>query len=150
AECFRRPDGSVVGTDSRRASDVMRQLYRPITANDVPILFTDLESAEVIKYAANGYLAMRLAYVNELADLCEKVGADIAVVTSGMGHDRRIGHHYLHPGPGFGGSCFPKDTRALAATSRGADTRFSLIEAVVTANDRRKADLTARILRSVD
>src|SRR5438270_5971771 len=145
-EDFRRPDRIIVGTDSRRASDVMRQLYRPITANDVPILFTDFESAEIIKYAANGYLAMRLAYVNELADLCERVGADIAVVTGGMGHDRRIGHHYLHPGPGFGGSCFSKDTRALAATSRDAGTRFSLIEAVVTANDRRKRDLVARVL----
>src|SRR5439155_9354931 len=96
-----------------------------------------------------GYLAMRLAYVNELADLCERVGADIAVVTGGMGHDRRIGHHYLHPGPGFGGSCFSKDTRALAATSRDAGTRFSLIEAVVTANDRRKTDLTERVLRAI-
>jgi UDPglucose 6-dehydrogenase len=145
-EDFLRPDRLIVGADSARAIDVMRQLYRPITVNDVPILFTDFESAELIKYAANGYLAMRLAYVNELADLCEKVGADISVVTSGMGHDRRIGHHYLHPGPGFGGSCFPKDTRALAAASRAANTRFSLVEAVAAANDRRKLDLSNRIL----
>jgi len=148
-EDFLRPDRIIVGTDSKRATEMIRQLYRPITINDVPILFTDLESAELIKYAANGYLAMRLAYVNELADLCEKVGADIAVVTRGIGHDRRIGHHYLHPGPGFGGSCFPKDTRALAATSRDAGTRFSLIEAVVAANERRKTALTDRVEKAL-
>jgi UDPglucose 6-dehydrogenase len=148
-EDFLRPDRIIVGTDSRRATEVMRQLYRPITVSDVPLLFTDFESAELIKYAANGYLAMRLAYVNELADLCEKVGADIAVVTRGVGHDHRIGHHYLHPGPGFGGSCFPKDTRALAATSRAAKTRFSLIEAVVAANEKRKLDLADRVIQAL-
>jgi len=148
-EDFLRPDRIIVGTDSPRAIDVMRHLYRPITVNDVPILFTGFESAELIKYAANGYLAMRLAYVNELADLCEKVGADIGVVTHGVGHDHRIGHHYLHPGPGFGGSCFPKDTRALAATARDADTRFSLIEAVVTANERRKTSLSDRVVAAL-
>src|SRR4029079_6502445 len=110
-----------------------------------PLIFTDFESAELIKYAANGYLAMRLAFVNQLADLCEKVGGDIAVVAKGIGHDKRIGHHYLHPGPGYGGSCFPKDTRALAATAREAGAPFSLIEAVVGANDKRKAGLFQRV-----
>ena len=98
----------------------MRKIYQPITMSGAPLIFTDFESAELIKYAANGYLAMRLAFINQLADLCEKVGGDIAVVAKGIGHDKRIGHHYLHPGPGFGGSCFPKDTRALAATAREA------------------------------
>jgi UDPglucose 6-dehydrogenase len=123
----------------------LRKIYQPITMGGAPLLFTDFESAELIKYAANGYLAMRLAFVNQLADLCEKVGGDISVVTKGIGHDKRIGHHYLQPGPGFGGSCFPKDTRALAATARDAGAAFSVIEAVVGANDKRKASLSQRV-----
>jgi UDPglucose 6-dehydrogenase len=146
---FLSPDRLVVGTESERAREVLRQLYRPITATGVPILFTGIESAELIKYAANGYLAMRIAFVNELADLCEKLGADISVVTRGMGYDRRIGQHYLQPGPGFGGSCFPKDTRALAAAARDGGVPFRLIEAVVSANDRRKAALCERIVAAL-
>ncbi|MFL5258383.1 MAG: UDP-glucose dehydrogenase family protein [Hyphomicrobiales bacterium] len=148
-EDFRRPDRIIVGSDSPRASELMRRLYSPITAAGAPMLLTDFESAELIKYAANAYLATRLAFVNELADLCEQVGADISVVTGGIGHDRRIGHHYLHPGPGFGGSCFPKDTRALAAAARSANGRFSLIEAVVSANDRRKQGLAERVIAAL-
>ena len=142
---FLRPDRIVIGSESKRAQETLRKIYQPITVTGAPLIFTDFESAELIKYAANGYLAMRLAFVNQLADLCEKVGGDIAVVAKGIGHDKRIGHHYLHPGPGFGGSCFPKDTRALAATAREAGSPFSLIEAVVGANDKRKTGLFARV-----
>jgi UDPglucose 6-dehydrogenase len=147
---FLRPDRIVVGSESKRAQEILRRIYQPITMTGAPLIFTDFESAELIKYAANGYLAMRLAFVNQLADLCEKVGGDIAVVTRGIGHDKRIGHHYLQPGPGFGGSCFPKDTRALAATAREAGTPFSVIEAVVGANDKRKAALFARVSKALE
>lgn len=142
---FMRPDRVVIGSESKRAQETLRKIYQPISMTGAPIIFTDFESAELIKYAANGYLAMRLAFINQLADLCEKVGGDIAVVAKGIGHDKRIGHHYLQPGPGFGGSCFPKDTRALAATAREAQSPFSLIEAVVGANDKRKAGLFTRV-----
>lgn len=144
-EDFLHPDRIIVGSESKRAQETLRKIYQPITMSGAPLIFTDFESAELIKYAANGYLAMRLAFINQLADLCEKVGGDIAVVAKGIGHDKRIGHHYLHPGPGFGGSCFPKDTRALAATAREAKAPLSLIEAVVTANDKRKGALFARV-----
>jgi UDPglucose 6-dehydrogenase len=144
---FLRPDRIVIGSESKRAQEILRKIYQPITVSGAPLLFTDFESAELIKYAANGYLAMRLAFINQLADLCEKVGGDIAVVAKGIGHDNRIGHHYLQPGPGFGGSCFPKDTRALAATAREAEAPFSLIEAVVGANDKRKASLFGRVAK---
>ncbi|MGE0242129.1 MAG: UDP-glucose/GDP-mannose dehydrogenase family protein [Parvibaculaceae bacterium] len=148
-EDFLHPDRIIVGSESKRAQETLRKIYQPITMSGAPLIFTDFESAELIKYAANGYLAMRLAFINQLADLCEKVGGDIAVVARGIGHDKRIGHHYLHPGPGFGGSCFPKDTRALAATAREAAAPFSLIEAVVGANDKRKAALFARVAKAL-
>jgi UDPglucose 6-dehydrogenase len=148
-EDFLHPDRVVIGSESTRAQDTLRKIYQPITMTGAPLLFTDFESAELIKYAANGYLAMRLAFVNQLADLCEKVGGDIAVVAKGIGHDKRIGHHYLQPGPGFGGSCFPKDTRALAATAREANAPFSVIEAVVGANDKRKASLFQRVTKAL-
>ncbi|MGE3871655.1 MAG: UDP-glucose/GDP-mannose dehydrogenase family protein [Parvibaculaceae bacterium] len=144
-EDFLHPDRIVIGSESERAQEVLRKIYQPITMTGAPLIFTDFESAELIKYAANGYLAMRLAFINQLADLCEKVGGDIAVVAKGIGHDKRIGQHYLQPGPGFGGSCFPKDTRALAATAREAGAPLSLIEAVVGANDKRKGSLFARV-----
>jgi UDPglucose 6-dehydrogenase len=144
---FLKPDRVVIGTESKRAQEVLRKIYQPIAMTGAPLIFTDFESAELIKYAANGYLAMRLAFINQLADLCEEVGGDIAVVAKGIGHDKRIGHHYLQPGPGFGGSCFPKDTKALAVTAREAGAPFSLIEAVVKANDKRKLDLSTRVTR---
>lgn len=144
---FLKPDRVVIGTESKRAQEVLRKIYQPIAMTGAPLIFTDFESAELIKYAANGYLAMRLAFINQLADLCEEVGGDIAVVAKGIGHDKRIGHHYLQPGPGFGGSCFPKDTKALAVTAREAGAPFSLIEAVVKANDKRKLDLSMRVTR---
>jgi UDPglucose 6-dehydrogenase len=148
-EDFLHPDRIVIGSESKRAQETLRKIYQPITMTGAPLIFTDFESAELIKYAANGYLAMRLAFVNQLADLCEKVGGDIAVVAKGIGHDKRIGHHYLQPGPGFGGSCFPKDTRALAATAREAGAPFSVIEAVVGANDKRKSALFERVTKAL-
>lgn len=148
-EDFLHPDRIVVGSESKRAQETLRKIYQPITMTGAPLIFTDFESAELIKYAANGYLAMRLAFVNQLADLCENVGGDIAVVTRGIGHDKRIGHHYLQPGPGFGGSCFPKDTRALAATAREAGSPFSVIEAVVAANNKRKSSLYQRVTKAL-
>jgi UDPglucose 6-dehydrogenase len=148
-EDFLRPDRIVIGLSSPRARERMSQLYRPLMLRDVPLLFTSFETAELIKYAANAYLATRIGFINEIADLCEAVGADVTAVTRGMGLDRRIGLHYLQPGPGFGGSCFPKDTRALASIAREAGSRTRIIEAVIEANDDRKDDLAARVSRTL-
>jgi len=148
-EDFLRPDRIVLGVSSERAEAPLRQLYRPLTQVDVPIVFTSCQAAEVIKYAANTYLATRIGFVNQLADLCEKVDADITHVTRGMGLDKRIGQHYLQPGPGFGGSCFPKDTRALMVTAREHKAPFTVVEEVVEANERRKRSLTERVTNAV-
>lgn len=144
-EDFLRPDRVVVGVSSERAEKMLRQLYRPLTAKDVPLLVTSCEAAEVIKYAANTFLATRIAFVNELCDLCERVGADIQDVARGMGLDKRIGLQFLSPGPGFGGSCFPKDTRALVHTARQHGAPFTIVENVVAANEARKRTLADRI-----
>ena len=144
-EDFLRPDRVVIGVNSERAEKVLRQLYRPLTAKNVPLLVASCEAAEVIKYAANTFLATRIAFVNQLADLCEKVGADIQDVARGMGLDKRIGLQFLNPGPGFGGSCFPKDTRALVHTARQHGNPFTIVENVVTANEARKRALADRI-----
>src|SRR2546430_15349204 len=114
-EDFKRPDRVVVGTDDERARRVMRELYRPLFINETPMLFTGRRAAELIKYASNAFLATKITFINEIADLCEKCGADVQEVARGMGLDRRIAGKFLHAGPGFGGSCFPKDTAALAA-----------------------------------
>ena len=119
-EDFRRPDRVVVGCDSERAREVMREVYRPLYLNETPILFTSRETSELIKYAANAFLATKITFINEMADLCEKVGADVQDVARGIGLDGRIGGKFLHAGPGFGGSCFPKDTLALVKTAREA------------------------------
>ena len=148
-EDFLRPDRVVVGCSSDRAEKVLRQLYRPLTTKNVPILVTSCEAAEVIKYAANTFLATRIAFVNQLADLCEKVGADIQDVARGMGLDKRIGLQFLSPGPGFGGSCFPKDTRALAHTARQLGQPISIVENVIAANEQRKRNLADRIQQAV-
>ncbi|MGP8026548.1 MAG: UDP-glucose dehydrogenase family protein, partial [Acidocella sp.] len=123
---FMRPDRVVVGAESERAREVLRQLYRPLNLIETPIVFTGLESAELIKYAANGFLAMKITFINEMADLCEKVGADVNDIARGIGLDGRIGRKFLHAGPGFGGSCFPKDTLALMriAEEAGAPSRL--------------------------
>lgn len=144
-EDFIQPDRIVVGVGAERAERVLRQLYRPLTAREVPLLVTSCEAAEVIKYAANTFLATRIAFVNQLADLCEAVDADIQDVARGMGLDKRIGLQFLAPGPGFGGSCFPKDTRALAHTARQHNQAFSIVEAAISANESRKAELADRI-----
>lgn len=148
-EDFLRPDRVVVGVGSERAEKAMRQLYRPLTAKNVPILVTSCQAAEVIKYAANTFLATRIAFVNQLADLSEKVGADIEDVARGMGLDKRIGLQFLAPGPGFGGSCFPKDTKALAHTARQQGSPFTIVENVIAANEARKRALAERIQQAV-
>jgi UDPglucose 6-dehydrogenase len=143
---FLMPDRIVIGIDNDRPREYLRRVYRPITVSGVPAVFTGFESAELIKYAANGYLAMRLAFINQLSDLCEAVGADLPIVARAMGQDKRIGQHYLQPGPGYGGSCFPKDTRALAATAREAGRPMTLMETVNKANEARKEALARRVI----
>jgi UDPglucose 6-dehydrogenase len=142
---FMRPDRVVIGTESERAQDLMRQLYRPLFLIETPILFTGLETAELIKYAANAFLATKITFINEVADICEAVGADVHDVATGIGLDGRIGRKFLHAGPGFGGSCFPKDTQALARTAEqvGAPTR--IVETVIAVNDARKRRMAQRI-----
>jgi UDPglucose 6-dehydrogenase len=142
---FRRPDRIVVGCDTERARDVIREVYRPLYLNETPIVFTSPESSELIKYAANAFLATKITFINEMAELCEKVGGDVQDVARGIGLDGRIGSKFLHAGPGFGGSCFPKDTLALLKTSQdyGAPTR--LVEAVVSVNEERKAHMADKI-----
>jgi UDPglucose 6-dehydrogenase len=141
---FMRPDRVVIGTESEKAQEVLRRLYRPLYLIETPILFTGLESAELIKYSANAFLAMKITFINEMADLCEKVGADVHDVARGIGLDGRIGRKFLHAGPGFGGSCFPKDTLALMRTARDAGSPSRLIETVVDINDSRKAQMADR------
>jgi len=148
-EDFLRPDRVVVGVESARARERMERLYRPLMVRDVPVLFTGFETAELIKYAANAFLATRIGFINEIADICEEVGADISAVTRGMGLDRRIGQHYLQPGPGFGGSCFPKDTRALVSISREAGAPSRIVESVVASNEARKDRLASRVIAAL-
>ncbi len=143
---FMRPDRVVVGTDSERAREVLRRLYRPLYLIEAPIVFTGLETAELIKYAANGFLAMKITFINEMADLCEQVGADVNDVARGIGLDGRIGRKFLHAGPGFGGSCFPKDTLALMRIAEEAGAPSRLIQSVVAVNDARKSALAARVI----
>lgn len=143
---FMRPDRVIVGAESEAAREVLRRLYRPLYLIETPIVFTGLETAELIKYAANGFLAMKITFINEMADLCEKLGADVNDVARGIGLDGRIGRKFLHAGPGFGGSCFPKDTLALMRISEEAGAPSRLIQSVVTVNDARKANLAARVV----
>ncbi len=147
-EDFRRPDRVVVGCDSDRARVVMHEIYRPLYLNETPIVFTSCESSELIKYAANAFLATKITFINEMANLCEKVGGNVQDVARGMGLDGRIGNKFLHAGPGFGGSCFPKDTLALLRTAQefGAPTR--IVEAVVAVNDTRKKEMAEKIERA--
>lgn len=134
-EDFMRPDRVVVGTESGHASQVMRDLYKPLTSRGAPLLVTDVETAEVIKYASNAFLATKITFINQVADLCEKVGADVKQVAKGMGLDNRIGRAFLNPGPGYGGSCFPKDTQAFAALARTRGAPLGLVEATIEGND---------------
>ncbi len=143
---FMRPDRVVIGTESERAREVMRRLYRPLYLIEAPIVFTGIETAELTKYAANAFLAMKVTFINEMADLCEKAGADVHDVARGIGLDGRIGRKFLHPGPGFGGSCFPKDTLALMRIAQDAGAPSRLVEAVVAVNDARKAGMAMRVV----
>jgi UDPglucose 6-dehydrogenase len=146
---FKRPDRVVVGLVDERARAVMTELYRPLFLNETPMLFTERRTSELIKYAANAYLAMKVTFINEVADLCEAVDADVQQVARGIGLDNRIGSKFLHAGPGFGGSCFPKDTLALARTAADAETPMTLIEATIVANERRKAAMAGKVVAAL-
>jgi UDPglucose 6-dehydrogenase len=143
---FMRPDRIVIGVESSRGREIMRQLYRPLYLIETPIVFTGLETAELIKYAANAFLATKVTFINEIADLCEKVGADVQDVARGMGLDGRIGRKFLHVGPGFGGSCFPKDTQSLIRTAEQVGAPLRIVEAVVEVNEARKRRMVERIV----
>jgi UDPglucose 6-dehydrogenase len=143
---FMRPDRVVIGTESERAREVLRRLYRPLYLIEAPIVFTAIETAELTKYAANAFLAMKVTFINEIADLCEKVGADVHDVARGIGLDGRIGRKFLHPGPGYGGSCFPKDTLALVRTAQDYGAPSRLVEATVAVNDARKSSMAMRVI----
>ncbi|MFC2966571.1 UDP-glucose dehydrogenase family protein [Acidimangrovimonas pyrenivorans] len=142
---FMRPDRVVVGVESERARAVMGDIYRPLFLREFPIVFTDLESAEMVKYAANAFLATKITFINEIAALCERVGADIKAVSKGMGLDGRIGNKFLHAGPGFGGSCFPKDTRALARIGQDHSVPMEIVETVIAVNEQVKRRMIERI-----
>ncbi|MCP4315036.1 MAG: UDP-glucose/GDP-mannose dehydrogenase family protein [Hyphomicrobiales bacterium] len=142
---FMRPDRVVVGVESERAAKVMAEIYRPLFLRDFPILTTDLESAELIKYTANAFLATKITFINEIAALCERVGADIKQVSRGIGFDGRIGNKFLHAGPGYGGSCFPKDTAALARTGQEYACPMQITEAVISVNDGVKQRMISKL-----
>ena len=145
---FMRPDRVVIGCESERAKDVMRELYRPLYLIETPMIFTTIETAELTKYAANSFLATKISFINEVADLCEQLGADVQDVARGIGLDGRIGRKFLHAGPGYGGSCFPKDCLALVRTAQEAGAPVSLIETTVKVNETRKEKMAARIIRA--
>ena len=146
---FKRPDRIVVGTEVEWAKNAMRAVYRPLFLNESPILFTSRRSSELIKYAANAFLATKITFINEMADLCEKLDANIQDVSRGIGLDNRIGGKFLHAGPGYGGSCFPKDTLALLKTAQDNDTPVRIVEAVVQANDLRKRAMGRKIVHAL-
>lgn len=143
---FKRPDRIVVGLSDERARPVMTEVYRPLYLNQSPLLFTTRRTSELIKYAANAFLAMKITFINEIADLCEKVGGDVQDVSRGIGLDGRIGSKFLHAGPGYGGSCFPKDTLALAKTAQDYDSPVRLIEATISVNDNRKRAMGRKVI----
>jgi UDPglucose 6-dehydrogenase len=145
-EDFKRPDRIVIGLSDERARAVMTEVYRPLYLNQAPLLFTSRRTSELIKYAANAFLAMKITFINEMADLCEKVGADVQDVSRGIGLDGRIGAKFLHAGPGYGGSCFPKDTLALAKTAQDYDSPVRLIETTIAINDNRKRAMGRKVI----
>ncbi|OYU69345.1 MAG: UDP-glucose 6-dehydrogenase [Alphaproteobacteria bacterium PA2] len=149
-EDFKRPDRVVVGLDDERARSVMTELYRPLYLNETPIVFTSRRTSELIKYAANAFLALKITFINEMADLCEAVGADVQQVAKGIGLDKRIGGKFLNAGPGYGGSCFPKDTLALVRTARDAGSPTRLIETTVEINDARKKAMATKVSGAAD
>ncbi|MBQ0805893.1 MULTISPECIES: UDP-glucose/GDP-mannose dehydrogenase family protein [unclassified Sulfitobacter] len=143
---FMRPDRVVVGVQNERAAEVMAAIYRPLSLREFPIMSTDLESAEMIKYAANAFLAMKITFINEIAALCERTGADVKMVSKGMGLDNRIGSKFLHAGPGYGGSCFPKDTQALARMGQDHSSPMQLTETVIKVNDEVKRRMVDKVV----
>ncbi|MFO7296848.1 MAG: UDP-glucose/GDP-mannose dehydrogenase family protein [Pseudomonadota bacterium] len=145
---FTHPDRVLVGCDDPRAREIMERVYKPLALRNAPIMFVSPESAELAKYAANAFLAMKISFINEIADLCEEVGANVQEVASAIGKDQRIGEKFLHPGPGYGGSCFPKDVSALIRTAREARSPLSLVEQVQRINDERKISMASRIERA--
>ena len=145
-EDFMKPDRVVIGVESDRSREVMTAVYRPLNLIQTPMVFTNIETAEVTKYASNAFLATKITFINEVANLCEKVGADVHDVARAIGLDGRIGRKFLHPGPGFGGSCFPKDTLALAQTARMAGAPQTLVEQVIVVNDTRKKSMAAKVI----
>jgi len=148
-EDFKRPDRVVVGSEEPRAREVMAQVYRPLSLNNLPLVFTSRRTSELIKYAGNAFLAMKITFINEIADLCEEVGANVQEVARGIGLDNRIGGKFLHAGPGYGGSCFPKDTLALTRTAQQAGTPLRIIETVVAVNDVRKLAVGKKVIRAL-
>jgi UDPglucose 6-dehydrogenase len=146
---FKHPDRIVVGSEETRARDVMSELYRPLYLNRAPIVFTDRRTAELIKYAANAFLATKITFINEIADLAEKVGADVQEIARGIGLDNRIGGKFLHAGPGYGGSCFPKDTVALIKTGQDHNAPLRIVEAVAAANDARKRAMARKVANAL-
>ena len=149
-EDFKRPDRVVVGLEDERARAVMAELYRPLNLNESPILCVDRRSSELIKYASNAFLAMKITFINEVAELCEAVGADVQQVARGIGLDKRIGAKFLHAGPGFGGSCFPKDTLALVRTANDAGAPLRLVETTIQVNEARKAAMAGKVVRALE
>jgi len=142
---FKHPDRIVIGTEDERAREVMKEVYRPLHLNASPMMFTDRRTAELIKYASNAFLATKITFINEIADLSERIGANVQDVARGMGLDKRIGPKFLHPGPGFGGSCFPKDALALAKTARDQDSPLRIVETVIDVNDHRKRAMARKV-----
>jgi UDPglucose 6-dehydrogenase len=147
---FKHPDRIVVGTDDPRARAVLAEIYRPLYLNAPPIIYVSRRTAELIKYAANAFLATKITFINEIADLCERVGADVQEVARGMGLDNRIGAKFLHPGPGFGGSCFPKDASALLKTAQDHGVALRIVEAVAVVNDQRKRAMARKVVAALD
>jgi len=148
-EDFKRPDRIVIGVEDARSEEMMREVYRPLYLNRAPILFTSRRTAELIKYAANAFLATKITFINEIADLCEEVGADVQDVSRGIGLDNRIGSKFLHAGPGYGGSCFPKDTLALLKTAEDYQSPVRIVEAVVKVNDARKRAMGRKVIKAL-
>ncbi|MFC7499841.1 UDP-glucose dehydrogenase family protein [Enterovirga sp. GCM10030262] len=148
-EDFKRPDRIVVGTDDERAAELMREIYRPLYLNKAPLMITGRRTAELIKYAANAFLATKITFINEIADLCEIVGADVQDVSRGIGLDNRIGPKFLHAGPGYGGSCFPKDTVALLKTAEDHQSPLRIVESVVKVNDLRKRAMGRKVIQAL-
>ncbi len=146
---FKRPDRVVVGTEDERAQTIMRELYRPLFLNETPILFTSRRTSELTKYAANAFLALKITFINEIADLCEAIGADVQQVARGIGLDNRIGRKFLNAGPGYGGSCFPKDTLALVRTAQDSNAPMKLVEATVAVNDARKKKMADKVVAAL-